>query len=92
MFFFFNVPSDVMGLDAVIPGQNNLVYLMSTGFLIVVAGMFGAYEARMGAVVVAVLGAFLWYIGFLPLTWTLVSIGLFLATLAYMTRKEEQGG
>jgi hypothetical protein len=72
------VPASFLGLSSVFP---TLTWpsVFTVSFLIITAASFAVVSSGTGALVIALLGAFFWYVGLLPGTWMTIISAIIIA-------------
>ena len=80
IFNFLNLPAPLNS----IPGRTWLALF----FIVFTAMIFTVVSAGIGAVVTVILSAFFTYIGWLPLSWTIVMVSVSLAIIYALTRSQ----
>jgi hypothetical protein len=84
----FVFPTMILGLDQLWPSTpNQWLYILSSFFIIMVAAIFGARSASLGAVVVAFMTFFFMLAGWLPPMLGLFGLLLLAAAFAFIMRR-----
>lgn len=86
------IPSGLLGLDQIIDRNDAWVVVISAFLIIALAMVFGAFASGIGAVVIAGLGTFFGYIGWLPVSWEIVALVWVIAVLNIVLRRERGQG